>query len=72
VENALPTHLAIEDPTLRELLGRVEPTRDALRSEDADEEFELYRDPQVCPVTRGEQARMILYAACKAHRSIVP
>jgi hypothetical protein len=72
VENALPTHLAIEDPALRELLGCVEPTSGALRSEEANEEFELYRDPQVRPVAHGEQARMILYTACKAHRSIIP
>jgi hypothetical protein len=72
VENALATHPAIEDPTLRELLGCVEPTGDALRSEEANEEFELHRNPQIRPVAHGEQVRMILYAACKAHPSIVP
>jgi hypothetical protein len=72
VKNALATHLAIEDPTLAELLGRVEPTGEALCSKQANEESKLHRDPMVRPVAYGEHARMILYAAGKAHRSVVP
>jgi hypothetical protein len=72
VKNALTAHLAIEDPTLRKLLGRVEPTREALFSDDANREFELHRDPQVRPVAHREQARMLLKSSCKAHRLVVP
>ena len=66
VENALATHLAIEDPSLRELLGRVEPTSEALAPMMRIANLNFIAIHTIRPVARCEQARVILKSACEA------